>query len=103
MGGVKDGGEGAWFVARKDMATNTLWIVRGHDHPWLMTTRVVFDDASWVAGASPRSGVALTAKTRYRQDDAACRFALHDDRCVLTFDEPQWAVTPRTVGGAVRR
>ncbi len=98
VGGVRPQGnepatEGAWFVARKDMATNTLWIVRGHDHPWLMTTRVVFDDASWVAGSAP-STMSLTAKTRYRQTDAPCRLDVKDDRCSLAFDDPQWAVTP---------
>jgi len=97
LGGLKlaadDTDEGAWFVARKDMATNTLWVVRGHDHPWLMSTRVVFDDASWVAGSAPPDR-ALGAKTRYRQADAACRIERDGDRFVLHFDEPQWAVTP---------
>ncbi len=99
VGGVRPAGdepatEGAWFVARKDMATNTLWVVRGHDHPWLMTTRVVFDDASWVAGSPPSSATTLTAKTRYRQTDASCRITREGDRCALAFDERQWAVTP---------
>lgn len=88
--------EGAWFVARKDMATNTLWIVRGHDHPWLLSTRVVFDDASWIAGTPP-VGRVVTAKTRYRQADARCRIERDGDaagRFALVFDESQWAVTP---------
>ncbi len=63
IGGVKmgddDASAGAWFVARKDMATNTLWIVRGHDHPWLLATRVAFDDASWIAGEPPSSSIAV--------------------------------------------
>ena len=85
--------EGAWFVARKDMATNTLWVVRGHDHPWLMSMRVVVGDASWVAGPPP-NGRTLTAKTRYRQADATCRIERDGDGFALAFDEPQWAVTP---------
>ena len=46
IGGVKEkgaqrgGGEHApWFVARKDMEKNTLWVVQGHDHPWLLSAR----------------------------------------------------------------
>ena len=94
VGGVKEAdGEGAWFVARKDMATNTLWIVRGHDHPWLMSTRVHMTDASWVAGDAPAPG-RYTAKTRYRQADAACRIEHVDGRAALVFDDPQWAATP---------
>ncbi|MBR4939927.1 MAG: tRNA 2-thiouridine(34) synthase MnmA, partial [Burkholderiaceae bacterium] len=37
VGGSKDGNGEPWFVAKKDMATNTLWIAQGHDHPWLLS------------------------------------------------------------------
>jgi tRNA-specific 2-thiouridylase len=37
-GAQKGGGEHTpWFVARKDMQTNTLWAVQGHAHPWLLS------------------------------------------------------------------
>lgn len=91
------GDHAPWFVARKDMATNTLYAVQGHDHPWLQSNRLVADDASWIAGAAPSAG-ALAAKTRYRQSDAAC--ALDDTAQPkgaafdLRFAAPQWAVTP---------
>ena len=95
-GAARGGGEHApWFVARKDMASNTLYAVQGHDHPWLLSGALVFDDASWVAGAPPACGP-MAAKTRYRQQDAACTLepgpAAGSWR--LAFTEPQWAVTP---------
>ena len=52
IGGTRDGSGAPWFVARKDMATNTLWVVQGHDHPWLMSDRVEVIDAAWVSGAA---------------------------------------------------
>ena len=83
-----------WFVARKDMDSNTLWVVQGHDHPWLQSTVLDAQDCSWVAGAAPQTG-RLAAKTRYRQTDAACDLRAADAlNCELTFTEPQWAVTP---------
>ena len=102
IGGVKEkgaqrggGDHSPWFVARKDMATNTLVAVQGHDHPWLLSHQLVFDDAAWAAGETPAAG-AYAAKTRYRQQDAAC--ALSNDEQIgafrLRFAEPQWAVTP---------
>ncbi len=95
IGGTRDGSGAPWFVARKDMATNTLWVVQGHDHPWLMSDRVEAIDAAWVSGAPPDVGTRLTAKTRYRQSDAACVVtAVDGNRFELQFDEPQWAVTP---------
>jgi tRNA-specific 2-thiouridylase len=101
IGGVKDkgaargGGDHApWFVARKDVATNTLWVVQGHDHPWLLSPSLEADDLSWIAGHPPAAG-RLAAKTRYRQADAGCALALTaEGRLRLDFDEAQWAVTP---------
>jgi len=101
IGGVKDkgaqrgGGEHApWFVARKDMEKNTLWVVQGHDHPWLLSNALSAQDASWVAGRPPAAGRYGT-KTRYRQADAPGTLAVEGDRAFsLDFPQPQWAVTP---------
>ena len=101
IGGVKDAGaaKGAgehapWFVARKDVAANTLWAVQGHDHPWLLSPTLQAADLSWVAGSAPTPG-RYAAKTRYRQADAPCTLSLAADGLLtLHFDDPQWAVTP---------
>jgi tRNA-specific 2-thiouridylase len=95
IGGLQGAAQSPWFVARKDMATNTLWVVQGHDHPWLMADRLVAIDAAWTSSEAPAPGTRLTAKTRYRQADAACTVREIDgNRFELEFDEPQWAVTP---------
>jgi len=102
IGGLKDpggrraGGEHEpWFVAKKDLARNVLHVVAGHEHPWLLSRRLVADDASWIAGSAPAEG-RYAAKTRYRQADAACalRRSAATDTIELVFDRPQWAVTP---------
>jgi len=100
IGGVKEkgsprgGGEhDPWFVARKDLERNTLYVVQGHDHPWLQSHTLQADDVSWVAGAAPEQG-AYAAKTRYRQADAGCQFARSDGGFALQFIDAQWAVTP---------
>lgn len=101
IGGLKDkrgekgGSEHApWFVARKDMAANTLYVVQGHDHPWLLAPALEADEASWIAGAAPPPG-RYGAKTRYRQADADCTLGPGAcDRFELRFESPQWAVTP---------
>jgi tRNA-specific 2-thiouridylase len=101
IGGLKEkgaqrgGGEHQpWFVARKDMATNTLYVVQGHDHPWLLSRTLEANDLSWCASHAPVPG-RYAAKTRYRQTDAPCALHYNDKgELVLAFDEPQWAVTP---------
>ena len=94
-GAQKGGGEHApWFVARKDMQTNTLWVVQGHAHPWLQSSLLTALNASWVAGSSPAEW-ALAAKTRYRQSDAPARLEEGaPESFSLRFAQPQWAVTP---------
>ena len=116
IGGVKArgaargaGDHAPWFVARKDKARNALVVVQGHAHPWLQSSRLRFDDASWVAGVAPQPG-RLAAKTRYRQTDAGCGFEAAPagqpgqagvaspgtaaGEFALAFEAPQWAVTP---------
>ena len=100
IGGVKEkgaqrgGGEHApWFVARKDLEKNTLWVVQGHDHPWLQSTALEAGDVSWIAGEPPAPG-AYAAKTRYRQADAPCTLARAQAGFRLDFQDAQWAVTP---------
>ena len=100
IGGLKgmadDAGEhDAWYAARKDMEKNVLYVVRGHDHPALLSGRLVAADLSWVSGALPHTHWVYAAKTRYRQPDAPCSIdAVDADRCEIVFAEPQWAVTP---------
>jgi len=84
-----------WFVARKDLERNTLWVVQGHDHPWLQSLALDAQDASWAAGEPPPPGT-YWSKTRYRQADAPCVLvaAGAPDAFHLDFPAAQWAVTP---------
>jgi tRNA-uridine 2-sulfurtransferase len=71
-----------------------LWVVQGHDHPWLLSNSLEADDVSWVAGGMPAAGD-YAAKSRYRQSDAACAMAEGANGALrLQFNEAQWAVTP---------
>lgn len=101
-GTQKGGGDHApWFVARKDIPSNTLWVVQGHDHPWLQSRALVASDLSWVSAIPPHTQT-LSAKTRYRQIDAVCTLepALNAPQpklagsITLRFQAAQWAVTP---------
>jgi tRNA-uridine 2-sulfurtransferase len=102
IGGIKEkgaqrggGAHEPWFVARKDLSTNTLRVVQGHDHPWLLSRALTAQDVSWTAGQPPAPG-GYGAKTRYRQQDAACTLAgATPAGFELRFtQDAQWAVTP---------
>ncbi|GIZ52964.1 tRNA 2-thiouridine(34) synthase MnmA [Noviherbaspirillum aridicola] len=99
IGGLKSyqnaqGSSDAWYVARKDVASNTLYVVQGHDHPWLLSHRLHAGQASWIAGEPPAAGD-LFAKTRYRQADTRCILSdAAPQTFALAFPDAQWAVTP---------
>jgi tRNA-specific 2-thiouridylase len=95
IGGQRGAAELPWYVAAKDMEKNVLYVVQGHDHPALLRDRLVAADLSWVGGRAPHIHWVYTAKSRYRQADAACEIEMVDSgRCELAFAAPQWAVTP---------
>ncbi len=100
IGGTKNGEGTPWFVADKNIESNELIVVQGHDDQHLLNQGLSADDASWIAGPASVAGEAmednqLGAKTRYRQADAACSFAAEKGQSFkLHFEHPQWAVTP---------
>ncbi len=104
IGGLKEkgaqrggGAHAPWFVARKDMQSNTLWVVQGHAHPWLLSGALQAANVSWCAGHAPQDSSqhgSYGNKSRYRQADAACDFAAQDGGFALQFPQAQWAVTP---------
>lgn len=93
--GLGIGGAGEpWYVAGKDMASNTLLVVQGHDHPALLKDHLVAWQLSWTLDEAPPAGP-YSAKTRYRQADARCEIVAVDAQQVqVQFSEPQWAITP---------
>jgi tRNA-specific 2-thiouridylase len=95
LGGVKGAAEEAWYVAAKDMQSNELIVVQGHEHPLLLRYSLEARDLAWVSGEPPGIDARYGAKTRYRQADAASHIArLAADQIDVDFDAPQWAVTP---------
>ena len=94
--GLNIGGAGeAWYVAGKDVSSNELLVVQGHDHPAMQTQTVIADGMDWVSPIAPKVGDTITAKTRYRQQDGECTIIDIDDSSITVhFKEPQRAVTP---------
>jgi tRNA-specific 2-thiouridylase len=95
IGGTHAGDGNAWYVAQKDMQNNRLVVVQGHDHPLLLADQLTAVNASWISGTAPHTEWVYGAKTRYRQQDAACSLSSATaDGCIVEFAENQWAVTP---------
>jgi tRNA-specific 2-thiouridylase len=95
IGGIRGAHQDAWYVLRKDMERNVLYVGQGHDHPWLFHSALEAGSLDWVAGHPPAAHFRCAAKTRYRQPDQNCDVEVLDNgRCQVRFDQPQRAITP---------
>ena len=96
VGGQHDSTGEPWFVAKKDLKTNTLWICQGHDHPWLLSHELICVRPSWISGHAPEPNTPVTVRTRYRQPDEPTRLAAVGAQAFTLdcTDSPQWAATP---------
>lgn len=94
IGGLKHAEEAPWYVVSKDLQRNVLVIAQGHEHPLLLSRRLLTRQVDWVAGVAPTLPLRCTAKTRYRQADQACTISLCEAGYEVHFDDLQRAVTP---------
>ena len=96
IGGVKDSGDAPWYTLDKDLDRNVLIVGQGSEHPLLFTDHLAASGINWING-QPSSFEPLhcMAKTRYRQPDQGCSVQVDTQGgCVVSFNEPQRAVTP---------
>src|SRR5699024_1395711 len=71
LGGVRGAADAPWFVAAKDMDTNTLWVTQDGSHPALMQTTLTTLAPQWIT-AAPDLPLHCSAQVRYRQRAIAC-------------------------------
>lgn len=79
------------YVLRKDLSAGT--VVLGPNSA-LFTHELIADRVNWISVAKPDAPIAVTAKTRYSQTEAAATVEpLSDGRVRVVFEEAQRAVT----------
>lgn len=94
IGGGKGSGE-PWFVAKKDVKNNILYVAQGHDHDILYSHELTATDLNWLGDTEPTAPFTATAKCRYRQPDQEVQVIPQaDGTCLVQFAQPQRAVTP---------
>jgi len=93
IGGVKGAPESAWYVAKKDLQQNRLIVVQGGEHPALMSQSLVCRTIHFI-NHEPDTTIHCQAKTRYRQPDQHCTLTRRKEGWLVTFEQPQRAVTP---------
>lgn len=95
IGGLAAADENPWYVLAKDVASNTLIVGQGHDHPMLFRDALSSHDMHWVRGHPPAQQFRCTAKVRYRQQDQLVNVTVSPNGNIqASFDQPVRAITP---------
>lgn len=94
--GMGIGGPGEpWFVVAKDIERGIVYVEQGPNHPALFCDELAAIDLSWVTEPPKGLPFACESKVRYRQADHPCVIqSIENGRAVVTFPQPQRAVTP---------
>ena len=90
LGGRK-GEEGRWFVVKKDLESNVLYVSHGDESP--LYSKACFISSLNFIGFNPPSSFECTAKFRYRQSEQKVKVTLTQGGALIEFNEPQRAVT----------
>lgn len=90
LGGMH-GEEGRWFVVKKDLEHNVLYVSHGDESP-LYSKACTAEELNFI-GCEPPAEFDCTAKFRYRQPEQRVHVKIGDGRALVEFYEPQRAVT----------
>ncbi len=94
IGGIHGEVAKGWFVVKKDVKKNILYVASGEENDYLLSDKCTVTNLNWITDV-PTEGKHIAAKFRYRQQDNGVTIHFVDkDKIELIFDEPYKAVTP---------
>lgn len=86
------GAMGPFFVCHKSLDTNTIYVTKGQDSPWLLNDEVLVDRINWFVN---KENISCMAKFRYRQQDNPVELEwLNDDLLKVKVDPAVASITP---------
>ncbi len=94
IGGTKGGTGQRWFVVRKDLENNILYVSQGEDDI-LFSRALIMEEVHFISGGEGEARFSCAAKTRYRQPDQKVMVTkLGGKQYRVEFEQKQRAVTP---------
>ena len=94
IGGIANTEAKGWFVVKKDIKKNILYVASGSENDRLNSDSCYVTNLNFISG-KPKDGEHINVKFRYRQKDNGVTIHFVDeDKALLKFDEPYKAVTP---------
>ena len=94
IGGISGEAAKGWFIAKKDIKNNILYVASGDENEYLFSDRCTVKELNFIS-YKPIEGAHINAKFRYRQEDKPVTIHyVNDDEIELIYDEPYKSVTP---------
>ncbi len=94
IGGLKDSNGSAWFVVKKDLTTNTLYVAEG-EAEMPVQNGLITNGFNFIPTRPQNTSFECFAKFRYRQPDQPVKVNIKDDGNVdIKFLSKQTSVTP---------
>ena len=90
--GGKSGESGRWFVVKKDLKNNVLYVSHGDESP-LYSKSCLVSGLNWIGIDPPVCPIECTAKFRYRQGAQRVTVIPEGAKARVMFAEKQRAVT----------
>ena len=92
--GIKIGGNGPYYVIKKDFERNELVVANNQKDKALYSSEVIIEDVSWISGEPPVLFRPYEARIRYREKLSRCILSDCGNRTyAVKFEKPQWAVS----------
>lgn len=83
-----------WFVVKKDIKNNILYVAQGNDDA-LYSDALISNDFNWMPNVPEQKEIECFAKFRYRQNNQTVKVKILDGGAVqVDFVEKQRAITP---------
>ncbi|MDY6429713.1 MAG: tRNA 2-thiouridine(34) synthase MnmA [Bacilli bacterium] len=93
IGGIKGREEGSYFIYKKDVKKNELYVTSSRNKYLLMSDECVLTNINWI-GEKLQDLTDVGVKFRYRQQDQACKIIFEEQIIRLIYEQGVEAVTP---------
>ncbi len=94
IGGIKDKENKGWYIAKKDVKNNILYVASGDDNQYLYSNKAIIKKMNYIDKEEIRNISNIKIKFRYRQKDIRGDLKLIDDDTALVSYQKYKAVTP---------
>ena len=83
-----------WYVVKKDIKQNIVYVAQGSNHPALFSDQLLADNLFWNKDIFESLPLKCKAKVRYRDIDHPCQIlSSNENECYIKFDNEVKAIT----------